>query len=275
MTDSQIIARELVEARKCGEPVKAFPGEIPSTLEAAYAVQHAGVTLRGDKVIGFKVGGIPEKWRGQYQSSWLAGPVFQSDFYKIGSGESLDVPVFKDGFAAYEPELVMVLKGLDKLDTSIDTIEEALTYVSDVHIGAEIASSPRADVNARGPGSIISDFGNQGGLVLGPSVGKNVLNQFSTLRVILDIDRERIGDAHPKEGEGGPLGALRFLLNHLRDYGHNYDLTGSVYFTSGAITGVHESHVGTSCDINYEGLGAFQLNMTARPIQTSEIEHVS
>jgi len=271
MTNTQTIAAALVEARKCAEPVDAFPGEIPATLEAAYAVQHAGVALRGEKVIGFKVGGIPEKWRDQYESPWLAGPVFQSEFQKIELGASLDVAVFKDGFAAYEPELVMVLEGLDKLDASIDTIEEALKYVSDVHIGAEIASSPRADVNARGPGSIISDFGTQGGLVLGPSVGKDVLNQFSLVRVTLDIDGERIGDAYPKEGEGGPLGALRFLLNHLRDYGHNYDLTGSVYFTSGAITGVHESRVGTSCDINYEGLGAFQLNMTARPISTSKL----
>ena len=275
MTDAQTIAKALVEARKRAAPVKAFPGDIPSTLEAAYAVQHAGVALRGDKVIGFKVGGIPENWRDQYKSPWLAGPVFQSEFQKVALGASLDVPVFKDGFAAYEPELVMVLEGLDKLAASIDTIGEALTYVSDVHIGAEIASSPRANVNELGPGSIISDFGTQGGLVLGPSVGKEVLSQFSELRVTLDIDGERIGDAHPKAGEGGPLGALRFLLNHLRDYGHNYDLTGSVYFTSGAITGVHESYIGTSCDINYEGLGAFQLNMTARPIQTSELKHVS
>ena len=275
MTDAQTIAKALVEARKRAAPVKAFPGDIPSTLKAAYAVQHAGVTLRDEKVIGFKVGGIPESWRDQYKSSWMAGPVFLSEFHKVEAGGTLDVPVFKEGFAAYEPELVMVLEGLDKLEASIDTIEEALTYVSDVHIGAEIASSPRANVNELGPGSIISDFGTQGGLVLGPVVGKEVLSQFSELRVTLDIDGERIGDAHPKAGEGGPLGALRFLLNHLREYGQHYDLTGTVYFTSGAITGVHQSHVGTSCDINYEGLGAFTLNMTARPIQTPELEHVS
>jgi len=275
MTDAQIIATALVEARKLAEPVKVFPGEIPSTLETAYAVQHAGIPLRKDKVIGFKVGGIPEKWRGQYKSSWLAGPVFQSEFYTVELGATLEVPVFKGGFAAYEPELVMVLEGLDKLETSIDIIEEALTYVSDVHIGAEIASSPRIDVNERGPGSIISDFGNQGGLVLGPSVGKEVLNQFSDLRVTLDIDGEPIGDAHPNEGEAGPLGALRFLLNHLIEYGHHYDLSRPIYFTSGAITGVHQSHVGTRCEINYKGLGAFTLTLTARPTQTPKIQHVS
>ena len=275
MTDTQTIAAALVEARKRAAPVDAFPGEIPPTLETAYAVQHAGVTLRGEKVIGFKVGGIPEKWRDQYKSPWLAGPVFQSEFHTVENGGSIDVPVFKGGFAAYEPELVMILEGLDGLDAPVDTIDLALKYVNDVHIGAEIASSPRLDVNERGPGSIISDFGTQGGLVLGPSVGREVLRQFSSLRVTLDIDGERIGDAYPNEGEGGPLGALRFLLNHFREYGQHYDLTGSVYFTSGAITGVHQSHVGTSCKMNYEGLGSFELNMTARPIQTSELEHVS
>jgi len=127
---AQTIAKALVEARKRAAPVKAFPGDIPSTLKAAYAVQHAGVTLRDEKVIGFKVGGIPESWRDQYKSSWMAGPVFLSEFHKVEAGGTLDVPVFKDGFAAYEPELVMVLEGLDKLEASIDTIEEALTYVS-------------------------------------------------------------------------------------------------------------------------------------------------
>lgn len=269
MEDIQSIAAALVEQRRCAEPVAAFPGDIPATLEAAYAVQHAGIPLRGDKVVGFKVGGIPEKWREQYKSAWLAGPVFGREMYQIELSTSLDVPVFDGGFAAYEPELVMVLTGLDALSEPIDTIEQALKYVSDVHIGAEIASSPRADVNAKGPGSIISDFGNQGGLVIGPSVGKAVLSGFSELRVTLDIDGERIGDTCPKDGEQGPLGALRFLLNHLLEHGHHYDLSAPIYFSSGAITGVHESRVGTTCHINYEGLGAFDLHMTARPIETS------
>ncbi len=272
MTDVNAVAAALVEQRKRALPVDIFPGKIPATLEDAYAVQHAGIPMREDKVVGFKVGGISEKWRSQYKSAWLAGPVFQSECYEINLSETLDVPVFKDGFAAYEPELVMVLTDLDELSGSVDLIEEALKYVSDVHIGAEIASSPRLDINIKGPGSIISDFGNQGGLVVGPSVDKDILDKFSELHVTLDIDGVRIGDAYPKEGESGPLGALRFLLNHLIAHGHHYDLSGPIYFSSGAITGVHESRVGTTCHINYEGLGAFDINMKARPFAASEQE---
>lgn len=268
MTDTKTIARALVDARIEARLVGKFPGEIPSTLKDAYAVQHAAIPMRDDKVIGFKVGGIPAKWQEQYQSSWLAGPVFQSELYEIEVNSTLDVPVFKDGFAAYEPELVLVLEGLDRLNGAVETIDAALDFVKDVHIGAEIASSPRADVNERGPGSIISDFGNQGGLVLGPSVGNGILEEITELHVTLDIDGERIGDAYPKAGENGPLGALRFLLNHLSLHKQHYDLSGKIYFSSGAITGVHESHVGTSCLMTYEGLGAFTIQMTARPFRS-------
>lgn len=260
------ISDGFLSARRSARSIDAFPGDVPQTLEEAYAVQTRSIANWDEPLIGFKVGGIPKTWRTQYPSQWLAGAVFPSNLHRVANGGSVKVGVFENGFAAYEPELIFELWGLSELigrETPITDLDEAKTFVDRVYIGAEIASSPLAILNALGPASIISDFGNNIAAVIGPEIDRKWLNCLGDMSCVLAIDGVPIGHTSPKPDENGPLGALRFLLNHLRQ-GAPQPLAGGAYLCSGAITGVHEADIGTTGHFDYGALGAFNVSFVKK-----------
>jgi len=263
MSTPETISAAFLSARREARALDAFPGEVPSSLDAAYAVQARAIKDWGEPVVGFKVGGIPESWRERYPDSWLAGPVFHSHVIRADGQGTMDVPVYHGGFAAYEPELVFRVEGLQTERPHIETVEQATAFITAVHIGAEIASSPLATLNALGPGSIISDFGNQAAVVIGPDIGRDWLSRLGDIEVTTSIDRQTVGKTRVKSSGNGPLGALRFLLNHLRNAPYNA-LPDALWVSSGAITGVHEAPVGSTCCMVYEGLGVIGLRMVAK-----------
>lgn len=267
MTSASDISSAFLAARRAAIALEAYPGDVPASLEEAYAVQALSAANWGEPIAGYKVGGIGPQWREQYPSSWLAGPVFSSLVFNAKTGDRVDIPVFEGGFAAYEPELLMKLKNVSSITSEIKTIEEAKTYVSNLHIGAEIASSPLATLNELGPGSIISDFGNQAGVVIGPEIDVSWLGRFDDIHVTTTIDGEIIGKKSPGKGENGPLGALRFLLNHLMTHAPEGGIPETIWLSSGAITGVHKSRNGTLGHIDYGDLGGFEIAMTTRKPQ--------
>lgn len=91
----------------------------------------------------------------------------------------------------------------------------------------------------------------------------DVLDRYDDIEVTTIIDKELIWRTRVNSGEGGPLGALLFLLNHLREktYGK---LPDTLWLSSGAITGVHQAGVGSSCQIVYEDIGVLNLRMVAK-----------
>lgn len=258
------ISDALLSARRACVAIDGFPADLPQTLEQAYAVQMCSIPAWDADLIGFKVGGVPPKFQVQFPTIWQAGPMFADQKYAVKSGESIEVTVFEGGFAAYEAELVFVLKDLDKLDQPLTTIEQTHDYISAVHLGAEIASSPNPEVNNLGPGSIIPDLGNNAGVVLGPEAPLSILDEFSKLEVVLTIDDVEIGRATPNPGENGPMGALRFILNHFIAMKGQIDLPENCLISSGAITGVHQSHVGTKSTITFGDLAEYELRMVPR-----------
>lgn len=262
------ISDALMRARRTAAVQSGFPGDVPATLDAAYAVQFRSMAHWPDQVVGFKVGGIPPQFRTAYPSPWIAGPVFSEGVHYLIDGAA-DIPVFAGGFAAFEAELILELTGWQDIDAPITTTAEALAYVDKVYLGAEIASSPMPMVNALGPGSIISDFGNNEAMIIGPEIDKDWLGRFDELDVSLSIDGAPIGRATPKPDQDGPLGALMFLLNHLRENkdafrDHGITLPERIWLTSGAITGVHETQVGATSVMDYAPLGTITLTLTPR-----------
>ena len=266
MNATASISAAFLAARREARALSAFPGEVPPTLDTAYAVQARSIRDWGEPVVGFKVGGVAPAFRDRYPSAWLAGPVFESALLRADVLEPTEIAVFEGGFAAYEPELVLRLSDLRAERPHLDTVEEALPFVSAVHLGAEIASSPLATLNALGPGSIISDFGNQAAVVVGPAIELSWLDRLADVQVTTIVDGAEVGRSHVKPDDAGPLGALRFLLNHLRDSG--FEANGA-WLSSGAITGVHEAKLGSSCTIVYEDLGVLKLRMRAKEPATA------
>ena len=258
------ISAAFLAARREARAIDAFPGDVPGSLEAAYRVQARSIRDWGEPIIGFKVGGIAPAFRDTYPSAWLAGPIFKSHLLEAKTDGPTVVSVFQGGFAAYEPELVFRLTNVRATRPRLDSHEDAMPYITAVHIGAEIASSPLKSLNALGPGSIISDFGNQSAVVVGPEIDRGWLDRLKDIQVTTFIDGNEVGSAHVASGDAGPLGALRFLLNHLRDEPYGKLDADELWLSSGAITGVHETAPGSDCTIVYEDLGVLKLRMEAR-----------
>lgn len=254
----------LLAARRACSPLDGFPGQLPQTLVDAYAVQSRSLSLWGDKVVGYKVGGIPMGYRESYGGTWLAGPIFADSVSHIDDGGEGYVTVFDGGFAAYEAEYVFKVRGLRSLKGPVGSLDAAVAHIEAVHIGTEIASSPMALINDLGPGAIISDFGNNAALVVGPEVPLETAKRFGEIPVTVTIDGERIGHGPAKTAEGGPLDALRFFLDHVAGGGLGDDVPDSVLVSSGAVTGVHSAQAGTSAHIAFAELGSFTLKMVPR-----------
>ena len=101
-------------------------------------------------------------------------------------------------------------------------------------------------------------------MVLGPEAPLSILRDFSKLEVVLHIDDVEIGRATPNPGENGPLGALRFILNHFISLKGQLELPENCLISSGAITGVHQSHAGTKGHIKFGDLAEYELKMVPR-----------
>lgn len=261
MSHTNTLAEAIVAARAGQRATDDFPGEVPTSSEAAYAVQYAAMRLRGHSIAGFKVGGVPKAFAKTFPAGWLAGPISSEQVYSVANKATVDFPAFEGGMAAYEAEYMLTLSGLDRLDGPVETLAEAKRFVFKINIGAEIAGSPFRGTNILGPGAIISDFGVQGGIVVGPEVPLSELEALGGVKVAVTIDRDAPFTARARTDETGPFGALRFLLNHLQTLPDDITFPNTLILSSGAITGVHQSRTDTSCLFDFGRFGQFTTRL--------------
>ena len=246
---SQAIATKFTQARLTNQALEQYPGQVPETLDEAYAIQDAAIKLWPHKIGGWKIGGVPGDYQERLNETKISGPVFENQIYKH-VGKSLDMPGFADGFIAIEPELVFIVKEdapVDKLDW---TFEEALPYVDKIHIGVEIASSPFPDINDMGPMVTISDFGNNNGLIVGDALSGwegSSLDDWGNWSVETIIDDKSVGVTTPPN----PMLSFRFILENTARRG--MPLKKGMSITTGAITGVHRAYAGQTSVIKCSG----------------------
>jgi len=238
------ISQQLVSARGQAQALSGFPGAIPETLEDAYLVQDHSIAAWDDEIVGWKVGGVPPSYQDRFTDKKLVGPVFRKALrYEMADGP-VPMPAYVGGFAAIEPEFIFELGASPEEDR--------------MYIGVEIASSPVPDLNDLGPAAIISDFGNQNGVLIGPEVVE-WRKRGPDLHVICEIDGEVIGDKtlsnFPEEG----LASVDFLREVSKRRG--YDLPPGTLVSSGAITGVHVTAVGAKSRIGFGELGELELEL--------------
>ena len=115
MTDEAAeIAARFIAARHDAARLDDYPGHLPATLDAAYAVQDAAIAAWRQPVIGWKVGRINPPHLEQFGADRLAGPIFRSE--RAGpDGAGPDMPVFASGFAAAEVEFRVPVPEADRL----------------------------------------------------------------------------------------------------------------------------------------------------------------
>lgn len=252
----QDIADAFVEARRTGKAITEYPGQRPTDLVSAYAIQDAALSVWDRKVGGWKVGKINPPTDDQLGANRLVGPAFTDQIFEEGD-RNAQFTVFRGGFAAAEAEFMLRLAPKDgPLPTNRD---EAMDWVDEVRIGIEIASSPYANINVDGPCVTVSDHGNNAGLLLGKRVPREAWATLDEVQVALEIEGEIAGRATTATMLDGPFGAVAFLLENLAE--RNIALEAGWWISSGAITGVHAVEVGDEVVARFEGIGDVSLQV--------------
>lgn len=248
------IAKAFTDSRAACGSLTEYPGDAPQTLDEAYAIQDAAIAMWPHKVAGWKVGGVPAALVEELGETKIAGPVFENQIYPE-SDAPIDMPVFAEGFAAIEGEIVIIMSKDAPADKTDWTLEDAADYVGKVHMGVEIASSPFVDINNISPMVTISDFGNNNGLIIGPEISDWNESNLENWTVETVINGVSMGTATPP----GPLIAFRFLLENAARRG--MPLKKGMAVTTGAITGVHQAYRGDISTIKCSGVADIDLTL--------------
>ncbi|CAN5353101.1 2-keto-4-pentenoate hydratase [soil metagenome] len=246
--NERAIASAFVSARRAGGALPEYPGVIPVTLEAAYAVQEHAISLDGRRIGGWKLGRIQPPQSSELGAERLAGPIF-ADTIVEANGAAVEMTVFPHGFAAAEAEFLLRI-GADADPARTEwSLEDARALVDSVRVGIEIASSPLTTINMLGSAVTVSDFGNNNGLVLGPELPGWRDADLDTIAVELHIDGALIGANTTAAMLDGPYGSVRFLLGHAARRGR--PLKAGDWISTGAVTGVHEVSIGARVEARF------------------------
>lgn len=255
-TDSWEIARRLVRARLDARALPDYPGTIPRTLEAGYSSQDAAIQLWGAPVVGWKVGKIADDVAALLGEDRLLGPIFADRLQWLGDAPAR-FPVIAGGFAAVEAEYVFEI-GEDAPANRVRwTPEEAAEQVGRLMVGVELAGSPLPDINRLGPPVVVSDYGNNAGLVLGPAIADWQTRQMTELLCETFIDGASVGTGRASSIAGGPLAALAFALG--RSARRGMPLRKGQLVSTGAATGIHDIVAGQRARVEFTGIAALEV----------------
>lgn len=265
LSDDQIrqLSSTLFSARSEANVLDVYPGSPPSSLEEAYKVQDLSIQASSDEIVGWKIGMVIPELREQMGSERIMGPVFKNVYHFIGkaheNGEKLDLPVFDGGFIAVEAELIIEIAE-DIKPGSVNTADGVEHLVKNVYAGIEIASSPVVDLNDYGPAAIITDFGNNHGMIVGAPI-EDWQSKISGMETKVFINDELI-NAAPTDGVlNGPMAAFAYIIDQAAARG--ITLPEGCMICSGAITGVHETLVGATSVVDFGEAGNLNIELVA------------
>jgi 2-keto-4-pentenoate hydratase len=263
--DAKRVAAEFVRARLSAGYLTNYPGAQPPDLVSAYRCQDEAIALWNDSIAGWKVGWIPEPLSGKYGAPRLVGPIFARSIRRPSGSGVVDVPVFARGFAAVEAEFVLQLSRDVPAHVMEWTAESAREYVATMYVGIEIASSPLQNINDYGPAVVVSDFGNNAGLLLGTEIADWQARPLESLGCETRIDGVVVGRGGAASVSGGPLAALAFALCVNARRGR--PLRAGDLVSTGAATGVHSIQEGQSAEAIFAGIG----NLRCRTVPMAPI----
>ena len=238
ITDSaKTIARAFVEARHRVKILQDFPGPHPQSFRDAYEIQDSALALDGRAVGGWKVGLVKPPLCDDLGIDRLSGPIFADMIASAHPNQITDMPIFAEGFAAAEAELMFRIARPALGDVRNFDDAQTLGLIDRVHVGMEIASSPFPGINSFGPFVTVADFGNNCGLLIGPELPDWRTRDLSAVHARLTIDGIEQGASDMSLLPRGPLGSVRFLSANLMERG----LSGNepYWVSAGAMTGVH------------------------------------
>jgi 2-keto-4-pentenoate hydratase len=261
--DPAAIAGRFLAARRAAGGLADYPGDFPDTLDEAYAVQDRAIAAWGRPVVGWKVGRINPPLSDRYGANRLAGPIFAARTL-AGEDEVPEMPVFAEGFAAGEAEFLLRVGRTPPAQQDRFTLDQAAALIDAVHVGIEVASSPLGAINKLGPVAVISDFGNNNGLVVGAAIPDWRSSGFERWDVTTRIDGVEAGTGRASGFPDGAIGAARFLFELMAKRG--IALQPGQWISSGAVSGVHDAVAGQVVEARFgEHLRVMCRLTAARP----------
>ncbi|MBT0670046.1 2-keto-4-pentenoate hydratase [Novosphingobium profundi] len=259
MTSPADAARVFAEHRRTATGFDAFPGAMPTTLEAAYAIQREAIDLWGEAIAGWKVGRITGAHEEAHGENRFLGPIFAPDVWPAKPGKTAAFPATRGGFAALEAELVARLAPAPAREGW--SAADCAGLVAAWHIGIEVAGSALAPINDLGPLASIAGYGNNLGLILGPEVALATPEAIDSVTCQTVIGEGRFGPRAAGQLPGGPLEAIAFALNKLAALGH--DVAQGCLISTGAVTGVHVVAEGQDCTVEFTPGGTLACRVVA------------
>ncbi|RDZ26051.1 2-keto-4-pentenoate hydratase [Lysobacter silvisoli] len=247
--DAAAIAQRLVAARRGAQALPDYPGPEPRTLDEGYAVQDRAITLWRRPIAGWKVGRIPPAWESRLGEERLVGPIFADAVQHATGGQIGRFEVIEGGFAAVEAEFVFRLRADAPIGRTAYSADEAAALVDALLVGIELAGSPLPQINVLGPSVVVSDFGNNAGLIVGPEIADWRALDEAALTCQTEIDGALVGRGGAGTIAGGLLSALAFALSRCARRG--YPLKAGMLVTTGAATGIHDILAGQGSTISF------------------------
>jgi 2-keto-4-pentenoate hydratase len=254
--DAPGVAAEFNKARRSAGYLVQYPGVQPADLASAYRCQDEAIALWDDGVVGWKVGWIPEPFSEKFGAQRLVGPIFGRGLQRVNGGAEVPAPVFAQGFAAIEAEFVLELAKDAPANVTEWSAETARRFVKTMYIGIEIASSPLQNINDYGAAVVVSDFGNNAGLLLGTEVPDWQTRAPESLNCETRIDGGLVGRGNAAAVSGGPFTALAFALKCNAQRGR--PLRAGDLVSTGAVTGVHSIGPGQTAEATFAGIGSLR-----------------
>jgi 2-keto-4-pentenoate hydratase len=253
----ELVAAELVAARREGRSLTGFPGAVPASMAQAYQIQELAMSRWQDSLVGWKIGYISADRRIAGEPDRLVGPIWRRQYHLNEAHVSAaEVGVFAAGFAAVEAELVIRLEqDLPTHDGADWTPEEAAELEQRLQVAIEVASSPIPDINALGPTVIAADFGNNNGLVLGSVLADQPRGVPAELACY--VDGQLVGEGSAKNLPGGIHSGLATALNILTSRAQ--PVRAGMVFATGAITGIHPIGPAQRCRVEVRGGPSVEL----------------
>jgi 2-keto-4-pentenoate hydratase len=252
-----VLAAELVAARREGRSLAGFPGVVPASMAEAYQIQELAMSRWQDSLVGWKIGYISADRRTAGDPDRLVGPIWGQQCHLSEEHVSaVEVGIFASGFAAVEAELVIRLgQDLPAHGRGGWTAAEAAGLEQHLLVGIEVASSPIPDINSLGPTVIAADFGNNNGLVLGSILADRPGG--APVQLACYVDGQLMGEGSAENLPGGIHHGLATALNILASRGQ--PVRAGMVFATGAITGIHPIGPGQRCRVDVRGGPSVEL----------------
>ncbi|MHB8816818.1 MAG: 2-keto-4-pentenoate hydratase [Steroidobacteraceae bacterium] len=263
----QAVAGSFVAARLSARALQDYPGPLPTTLTEAYARQDAAIALWPDDIAGWKVGGIADSWVARLGESRLVGPIFRRRLWHARAATISPLPIIPGGFAAVEAEYVFVLAAAAPATRTAWTPGQAADLVGELRVGIELAGSPLATINELGPAVVVSDFGNNAGLLLGEPIANWRSRTLDSLTCETHVSGRRVGEGGAASLADGPLAALAFALGSCARRGRALRRGDAI--STGACTGIHQVRIGEDALVLFAGVAA----MCCRAVAARPVEH--